>query len=93
MKYILVRTNLRADRTFSYFPRLNLSIALVLGAILNSTALLIRTGRGVGENLGARGVPLQGRLNGGHAFVPITLKGLEIRAEDAAEGGQRAVAG
>ena len=28
MKDILVKTNLRADRTFSYFPRLNLSIAL-----------------------------------------------------------------
>src|SRR5271157_5798917 len=31
MKYILVKTTLRADRTFSYFPRLNLSIALGLG--------------------------------------------------------------
>jgi len=28
MKDILVKTNLLADRTFSYFPRLNLSIAL-----------------------------------------------------------------
>jgi hypothetical protein len=29
MKYLLVKTNFRADRSFSYSPRLNLSIALV----------------------------------------------------------------
>ena len=28
MKYLLVKTNFRADRSFTYSPRLNLSIAL-----------------------------------------------------------------
>jgi len=30
MKYLLVKTNFHADKSFSYSPRLNLSIALPL---------------------------------------------------------------
>ena len=50
-------------------------------------------GAGSSGILRARGVPLQGRLNGGHVLVPVALERREIRAEGAAEGGQRAVAG
>jgi len=65
------------------------SSACDLGLDPDSDSVQMRNQR----ELGARGMPLQGCLNRGHGLVPITLEGPEVRAESAAEGGQRALAG